>query len=94
MRGVPLACFRCSEPYDRASLLGSAQEVEDEADAIALEILAPNGDVRRRHLRDAISIAREYGIPLCMAQMAEESWRPVQSAPTILDILRARSRRV
>jgi IrrE N-terminal-like domain len=94
MRGVPLACFRCGEPYDRASLLGSAQEIEDEADAIALEILAPKRDIQRRHLRDADSIAREYGIPLRMAQVAEGLLKPVQRSPTVLNIFRARSRRI
>jgi Zn-dependent peptidase ImmA (M78 family) len=93
MRGVPLACFRCSEPYDRATLLGSTQEIEDEADAVALEILAPRSDVRRRHLRDAVSIARIYGIPLRMAQIAEASWDRAHTSPTVLDIFRSHSRR-
>jgi IrrE N-terminal-like domain len=94
MRGVPLACFRCSEPYERASLLGSAQDIEDEADAIALEILAPRRDVQRRNVPDADSIAREYGIPRRLAEVAEGLSRPVRHSPTILDIFRARSRHI
>jgi hypothetical protein len=89
MRGVPLACFRCSEPYDRGSLIGSALEIEDEADAIALELLAPQAEIARtRPVPDAL--ARQFGIPLRMAEVAISLRERVQRGPTVLDIFRAR----
>lgn len=93
MRGVPLTCFRCGEPYDRASLLGAVREVEDEADAIALEILAPRKDIQKRRIRDPEGVAREYAIPLRMAQLAAQFMEPARQAPSILDIFRTRSGR-
>jgi Zn-dependent peptidase ImmA (M78 family) len=89
MRGVPLGCFRCSEPYDRGSFIGSASEIEEEANAIALELLAPRAQVERiGHCSEAV-LMKKFGIPFRMAATAIRLTEPAHRGTTVVDIFRA-----
>jgi hypothetical protein len=92
MRGVPLTCYRCGEPHYRAPLLRSAQDTEDEADEIALELLIPHREIQRRRLNDPNIVSRQYGLPLRLAELAFGPARPTHHSPRLLDIFRVRTR--
>jgi hypothetical protein len=93
LRRAPVGCHKHLMRRDRGALPPAVREAEEDADRLALELLAPAAEVRRRSAGDragcAALLRRDFGLPHAVAGAYPQALWPPEETQPLLARLRA-----